>query len=91
MFAIGICTDFVNLPDAAALGYDYVELSLADLPPPLTHSIRNMQAELSHNFSIPELAAMSNTSKATLNRLFRKYLNTSPQAYNPGTRRLSIV
>ena len=32
-------------------------------------------------FSIPELAAMSNTSKATLNRLFRKYLNTSPQAY----------
>ena len=31
MFAIGICTDFVNLPDAAALGYDYVELSLADL------------------------------------------------------------
>ncbi len=57
------------------------ELSLADLPPPLTHSIRNMQAELSHNFSIPELAAMSNTSKATLNRLFRKYLNTSPQAY----------
>ena len=57
------------------------EFSLSDLPPPLTHTIRNMQAELSHNFSIPELAAMSNTSKATLNRLFRKYLNTSPQVY----------
>ena len=28
---IGICTDFVNLPDAAALGYDYVELSLREL------------------------------------------------------------
>lgn len=28
MTAIGICTDFVNLPEAARLGYDYVELSL---------------------------------------------------------------
>ena len=31
MAAIGICTDFVNLPDVAALGFDYVELSLAAL------------------------------------------------------------
>lgn len=31
MAAIGICTDFVNLPGVAALGFDYVELSLADL------------------------------------------------------------
>jgi D-psicose/D-tagatose/L-ribulose 3-epimerase len=29
MPAIGICTDFVNLPEAAGLGFDYVELSLA--------------------------------------------------------------
>ena len=28
MFAIGISTDFVNLPDVAGLGYDYVELPL---------------------------------------------------------------
>ena len=28
---IGICTDFVNLPEVAKLGYDYVELSLADI------------------------------------------------------------
>ena len=31
MAAIGICTDFVNLPGVAALGFDYVELSLADV------------------------------------------------------------
>ena len=31
MPAIGICTDFVNLPDVAALGFDYVELSLTEL------------------------------------------------------------
>jgi len=29
MPAIGICTDFVNLPEAAGLGFDYAELSLA--------------------------------------------------------------
>jgi len=29
MAAIGICTDFVNLPEVARLGFDYVELSLA--------------------------------------------------------------
>ena len=28
MAAIGICTDFVNLPEVARLGFDYVELSL---------------------------------------------------------------
>ncbi len=28
---IGICTDFSNLPEAAKLGFDYVELSLADV------------------------------------------------------------
>lgn len=28
---IGICTDFVNLPDVAALGFDYAELSLSAL------------------------------------------------------------
>jgi len=28
---LGICTDFVNLPRVAALGFDYVELSLADV------------------------------------------------------------
>lgn len=28
MFSIGICTDFVNLPEAASLGFDYVELPL---------------------------------------------------------------
>ncbi len=35
VFSIGICTDFVNLPEAAGLGYDYVELpldALAALP-----------------------------------------------------------
>jgi len=31
MAAIGICTDFVNLPEMAALGFDYVELSLAEV------------------------------------------------------------
>jgi len=31
MLAIGICTDFANLPEAAKLRTDYVELSLADL------------------------------------------------------------
>ena len=31
MAAIGICTDFVNLPEVAALGFDYVELSLRDV------------------------------------------------------------
>ena len=31
MALIGICTDFVNLPAAARLGFDYVELSLADV------------------------------------------------------------
>lgn len=31
MARIGICTDFVNLPDVAALGFDYVELSLCEL------------------------------------------------------------
>ena len=31
MPAIGICTDFVNLPEVATLGYDYVELPLCDL------------------------------------------------------------
>lgn len=31
MAAIGICTDFTNLPEAAKLGFDYVELSLADV------------------------------------------------------------
>ena len=28
---IGICTDFSNLPEVACLGFDYVELSLADV------------------------------------------------------------
>lgn len=28
---LGICTDFVNLPEASGLGFDYVELSLAEL------------------------------------------------------------
>lgn len=28
MFAIGICTDFYNLPEAAALGFDFAELPL---------------------------------------------------------------
>lgn len=31
MAAIGICTDFVNLPEASGLGYDYVELSLRQI------------------------------------------------------------
>lgn len=31
MATIGICTDFVNLPGVAAMGFDYVELSLADV------------------------------------------------------------
>ena len=31
MALIGICTDFVNLPEVARLGFDYVELSLADV------------------------------------------------------------
>ena len=31
MPAIGICTDFVNLPEVATLGYDYVELPLSGL------------------------------------------------------------
>ena len=31
MAAIGIRTDFVNLPDVASLSFDYVELSLAGL------------------------------------------------------------
>lgn len=31
MFSIGICTDFINLPEVAKLGFDYVELSLAEL------------------------------------------------------------
>ena len=31
MARIGICTDFVNLPGVARLGFDYVELSLADV------------------------------------------------------------
>ena len=31
MIPLGICTDFVNLPDAHALGYDYVEIPLAGL------------------------------------------------------------
>ena len=31
MFPIGICTDFVQLPEALSLGYDYAELPLRDL------------------------------------------------------------
>ena len=31
MAAIGICTDFINLPEVAALCFDYVELSLREL------------------------------------------------------------
>lgn len=31
MAAIGICTDFVNLPEVAALCFDYAELSLRDI------------------------------------------------------------
>ena len=31
MTAIGICTDFVNLPEAAGLGFNYAELSLRDI------------------------------------------------------------
>ena len=31
MLSIGICTDFINLPDVSRLGYDYVELPLAEL------------------------------------------------------------
>ena len=31
MFSIGICTDFVNLPEAASLDFDYVELPLTAL------------------------------------------------------------
>ena len=31
MFPIGICTDFVNLPEAATLGFDYLEVSLRDI------------------------------------------------------------
>ena len=31
MPAIGICTDFVNLPEVTGLGFDYVELSLAEV------------------------------------------------------------
>lgn len=31
MFSIGICTDLVNLPEAASLGFDYVELPLTAL------------------------------------------------------------
>ena len=31
MTAIGICTDFFNLPEVAGLGFDYAELSLRDV------------------------------------------------------------
>ena len=31
MLPIGICTDFTNLPDAHRLGFDFVEISLAEL------------------------------------------------------------
>ena len=31
MALIGICTDFINLPETAKLGYEYVELSLTDV------------------------------------------------------------
>lgn len=31
MIPIGICTDFTNLPDAQALGYDYMEVQLCEL------------------------------------------------------------
>lgn len=31
MIPIGICTDFTNLPDAHALGYDYAEVPLCEL------------------------------------------------------------
>ena len=31
MIPIGICTDFVNLPEAHALGYDFMEVPLDEL------------------------------------------------------------
>ena len=31
MIPVGVCTDFVNLPDAHALGFDYMEIPLCEL------------------------------------------------------------
>ena len=31
MIPIGICTDFTNLPEARALGYDFAEVPLCEL------------------------------------------------------------
>jgi len=51
------------------------------LPPELTKAIMNMQNELEHNFSIDELAEMTQASKPTLHRLFKKYLKTTPLSF----------
>ena len=52
-----------------------------DLPPVLTHAVWAMEADRGCHQSVSRLAADLGTSRATLTRLFRNYLGTSPQAY----------
>lgn len=71
---------------ASASAYEFLawlaaQKNLSDVSPILTRAIRTMHCEMKHAVSIAQIAQISNTSPATLNRLFRKYLNTSPQVY----------
>lgn len=52
-----------------------------DLPGVLTNTLHRMMACTVDGYSISELAAFSNVSRMTLNRLFKRHLNTTPLAY----------
>ena len=52
-----------------------------DLPDVLTNTLHRMLACTVDGYSISELAAFGNVSRMTLNRLFKRHLNTTPLAY----------
>lgn len=52
-----------------------------DLPPVLTHAVWAMESDRGCHQSVSRLAEELGTSRATLTRLFRNFLGTSPQAY----------
>lgn len=71
------------------LGYELIAMvaefharsRIRELPTLLANIVMAMEGNRSSRQSVGELAADLGVSRATMNRLFRKYLNTTPQAY----------
>lgn len=57
------------------------QVECADLPPPLLRGIDFIRSHIRSELFLDDLVAYSGVSKATLHRIFVKYLKTSPMNY----------